>query len=99
MKPDQSLIDRWPLADARTKFDDLMRRALETGPQRVTVHGRDTVIVLDVGDYERLVASPPARQPEPDGASLIATMAAAPFLGDIDLERDGERSPMRDVAL
>lgn len=97
-KPDHSVVDRWPLADAKAKFDDLLRRALESGPQRVTVSSRDTVIVLEAGQYERLVA-PPSRRSEHDGASLIAVMSAAPPMNDVDLERDGERSPVRDAAL
>jgi prevent-host-death family protein len=98
VKPDDGRANRWPLADAKARFDDLMRRARERGPQRVTVRGRDAVIVLDIGQYEKLVGVP-ARPSTPDGASLIATMAAAPPFDDVDLERDGERSPVRDIAL
>lgn len=97
-KPESRLADRWPLADAKARFDDIVQRAREAGPQRVTVKGHDAVVVLDIEQYERLLAQP-ATRPSPDGRSLIAIMAASSHLGEILLERHDEHSPVRDVVL
>ena len=41
----------WRLQDAKARFSELVRRARDEGPQRVTVHGRPAVIVVaDRGD-------------------------------------------------
>jgi hypothetical protein len=61
------------------------------GPQRVTVHGRDEVVVVAAEEYRRL-------RGEPTGAALIAAMRAIPT-SDLKIERIRERSPVRDVEL
>ena len=45
----------WQLQDAKARFSELFRRALEDGPQRVTRHGRAAVVVLPAEEYERLL--------------------------------------------
>lgn len=47
----------WKLQDAKAQFSELCRRAQEQGPQRVTKHGKDAVVVLSAEEYRRL-ASP-----------------------------------------
>ena len=37
---------QWLLHDAKARFSELVRRVRSEGPQRVTVHGRDEVIVI-----------------------------------------------------
>lgn len=56
-----------------------MRRARERGPQRITKRGQDTVVVLSMADYARLV--PAAAKP-----TLFALFADSPFarLEDFD---------------
>ena len=41
---------RWRLQDAKAQFSELVRRAGEKGPQRVTVHGKDAVVVVDADE-------------------------------------------------
>jgi prevent-host-death family protein len=45
---------RWSLAEAEQRFGEVVRRAHDQGPQVVTRHGHDVVVVLAVEDYERL---------------------------------------------
>lgn len=40
----------WKLADAKTRFSELVTRAIADGPQRVT-RRKDVVIVLSQADY------------------------------------------------
>jgi prevent-host-death family protein len=52
--------DTWKLQDAKARFSELVRRAREGKPQRVTVHGKDAVVVVDAARYE---VRPKTRQP------------------------------------
>lgn len=44
---------RWQLQEAKQRFSDLVRRTLAEGPQIVTRHGEDVVVVVPVRDYDR----------------------------------------------
>lgn len=46
-------MDRWPLQDAKNRLSELVRRAREKGPQVITVHGRETAIVVSAREYDR----------------------------------------------
>ena len=46
--------DRWPLQDAKARFSELVRRARSEGPQHVTVHGRDEVVIVAAEEFHRL---------------------------------------------
>ncbi len=85
------LPTRWPLQDAKARFSELVRRARSEGPQHVTVHGRDEVVVVSVDEFIRLKGGQ-------TGQALIDAMQASPYR-DIDLEPRRERSPVRDVEL
>jgi prevent-host-death family protein len=49
----------WKLEDARARFSELVRRAHSEGPQRVTVRGRDAVVVISAEELERLLPEEP----------------------------------------
>jgi len=49
----------WKLEDAKARFSEVVRRARSEGPQRVTVRGRDAVVVISAEELERLL--PPKR--------------------------------------
>ena len=83
---------RWLLQDAKARFSELVRRARSEGPQHVTVHGREEVVVVAADEFRRLAG-------ERTGAALIAAMQASPCREiDIEPSRD-ERSPVRDIEL
>jgi len=84
-------LPAWKLQDAKAHFSRVVREALEHGPQRVTLHGRDAVVILSAEAYGRL--APVAAQP-----SLHALLSRSP-LRDLDFERESVRSPVRDVEL
>ena len=44
----------WLLQDAKARFSELVRRVRSEGPQHVTVHGRDEVVVIAVEEFRRL---------------------------------------------
>ena len=80
-----------PLADAKARFSELVRRVRSEGPQHVTVHGRDEVVVIAAEEFRRLKG-------ERTGAALIAALQASPYR-EIDIEPRRERLPVRDVKL
>jgi prevent-host-death family protein len=82
---------RWPLQDAKARFSELVRRARSEGPQHVTVHGRDEVVVVAADEFIRLKGGQ-------TGQALIDAMQASPHR-EVDLEPPRERSPVRDVEL
>ena len=44
----------WQLQEAKQKFSELVRRALEEGPQVVTKHGEEVVVVVPVEEFRRM---------------------------------------------
>jgi len=83
---------RWLLQDAKARFSEVVRRARSEGPQHVTVHGREEVVVVAADEFRRLAG-------ERTGATLIAAMQASPYR-EIEIEPSrNERSPVRDVEL
>jgi prevent-host-death family protein len=79
------------LQEAKARFSELVRRVHSEGPQHVTVHGRDEVVVLSAGEFRRLKGGQ-------TGEALIAAMRASPFQ-DIDIKPERMPLPVRDVIL
>lgn len=81
--------ERWRLQDAKARFSEVVKRAREHGPQRVTLHGKDAVVIVSAESYDR------EREPH-TGRRLVEALAASP-LADIMLERPFISGPVRDV--
>jgi prevent-host-death family protein len=81
----------WLLQDAKARFSELVRKVRSEGPQHVTVHGRDEVVVIAAEEFRRLKGSV-------TGKALVEAMQASPHR-ESDIEP--RRSPMRvrDVTL
>jgi antitoxin Phd len=66
-------LPTWKLEDAKARLSELIRRAAEgKEPQRITVRGKDAVVVISAQEYERLL--PLMRQP-----SLRELLVNSPF--------------------
>src|SRR3954470_17658395 len=81
----------WPLQDAKARLSELVRRVRDEGPQHVTVHGRDEVVVIAAEEFRRL-------RGELTGAALVAAMQASPHRA-VTIELKRIRPPVRDVVL
>jgi prevent-host-death family protein len=81
----------WLLQDAKARFSELVRRVRSEGPQHVTVHGRDEVVVIAAEEFRRLKG-------DLTGKALIAAMQASPHR-DIELEPGRAPMPVREVSL
>jgi prevent-host-death family protein len=67
----------WQLQEAKQKFSQLVRRAIEQGPQTVTRHGKEAVVVISAAEFRRLKGVP-------DFKEFLLT---GPSFDDLDLER------------
>ncbi|MFT4276995.1 MAG: type II toxin-antitoxin system Phd/YefM family antitoxin [Rhodopseudomonas sp.] len=80
----------WSVQDAKNRFSEVVEAARRS-PQTVTKHGKPTVVVVDVAEYERLQQLKRATAP-----SFADVLLAMPQ-DDGDFSRDPVR--MRDVEL
>lgn len=70
----------WQVQQAKQRFSELVRRTLEDGPQVVTRHGEDVVVVIAARDFRRAgVGADP-----PDFAEFLLS---APDLRALELDR------------
>jgi prevent-host-death family protein len=90
-RPAKAKAGYWVLQDAKARFSELVRRVRSEGPQHVTVHGRDEVVVIAAEEFRRLKG-------EVTGKALIAAMRASPHR-EIDLAPERLALPVRDVSL
>ena len=90
-KPRAKVLRRWALQDAKARFSALVRKAQDEGPQHVTVHGRDSVVVLSELEYSRLTG---ARS----GKLLVELLRGSPLAGVV-IEHAKVRGPVRPVDL
>jgi prevent-host-death family protein len=75
----------WKVADAKNRFSELMTKALEDGPQRIT--RRDgTVVMISEKELERIEGKKP---------DFIDFLMSGPGFEGVDLERD--KQPLRDI--
>ena len=83
--------NRWRLQDAKARLSEVVRQAQQRGPQRVTLHGRDAVVVVRADEFDRI-------QRPVSGHDIGAALAASP-LAEVTIERLTVKSPIRDVSL
>jgi prevent-host-death family protein len=83
--------NRWRLQDAKARFSELVRLAHSDGPQHVTLHGRDSVVVIDAAEFQRL-------QGGRTGQLLIDALQASPHR-EIELAPGRSAMPVRAVEL
>ena len=78
----------WQLQEAKQRFSELVRRALQEGPQVVTRRGEEVVVIVGAQEFDRL-----SRAEEDFKAFLLS----APDLDALEIQRD--RSTSRKVEL
>jgi prevent-host-death family protein len=73
----------WQLQEAKQRFSELVRRALEEGPQVVTRRGEEVVVIVGAQEFDRL-----SRAEEDFKAFLLS----APDLDGLEIQRDRSTS-------
>ena len=79
----------WKLEDAKARFSEVVRLARSEGPQKVTVRGKDSVVIISTEELERLTRAAPKEA----FVDFMESLA----LSELDLDRDDDRG--RDVTL
>ena len=82
-------LGRWRLQDAKARFSELVRLAHSDGPQHVTLHGRDAVVVIASDEFHRLKG-------ERTGHHLIDALQTSPYR-EIEIEPRRSAMPVRNV--
>lgn len=73
-------MDRWQLQEAKARLSEVIKRAAKEGPQKITVHGEPTAVLISSREYEHLK--------HPKG-SFVKFMRSSPLYGlEIDLRRE-----------
>ena len=49
----------WQLKEAKSRFSELVGLTLKEGPQLVTRHGEEAVVILSAKDYRQLIGKTP----------------------------------------
>ncbi len=69
----------WQLQEAKSKFSELVDRTLSNGVQFVTRRGKKAVVVMPIGEYERLTRC---------SGRISDFLLASPLAGsDLQIER------------
>lgn len=70
----------WQLQEAKSKFSNLVEKALHQGPQFVTKHGNNAVVILSFKEYQDMT------KPKSD---LVAFLRSSPLVNlELDISRD-----------
>jgi len=86
----------WQVQEAKQRFSELVDCAINDGPQVVTRHGKEVVVVLRIEDYERAESS---------GERFKRWMIEGPVVSDEvadlldEIVADRKRSMPRDIDL
>lgn len=80
----------WQLQEAKNKFSKVVDEALAHGPQVVTRHGVETVVIISYDEFRKRQAAQ---------TTLSQFFRESPLVGsEIDLERD-KSLPREDISL
>lgn len=79
----------WQLQEAKNKFSQLVEKAQYEGPQFVTRHGKETVVVISVEEYQKIV------KPK---SNLFNFIQSSP-LSEVSLIIERDKSMARDIEL
>lgn len=78
----------WQVQEAKQRFSELVRRAQNEGPQVVTKHGEEIVVIVAVDDYRRATGST---------ADFKDFLVSAPDFDPLAMERSADLAPVVDL--
>jgi prevent-host-death family protein len=77
--------DHWQIQDAKQRFSEMIRAVTNKGPQVITRHGEDVAVVVEIGEYRRLI------RPSADLASILLGGPKLDDDADVFAEIEAER--------
>lgn len=79
----------WQLQEAKTHFSEVVKEAMNHGPQNITLRGKAAVVVISQADFDRL------HKPK---LSFIEFMRQSPLVGlELDVKRDTSLTRETDI--
>jgi prevent-host-death family protein len=82
----------WQVQTAKQRLSELIERAVNEGPQTITKHGRETVVVVAIEEYRRLTGA------TSDGTSFKEFLLSIPKGDDLVIERSKDMPREIDLA-
>ncbi len=79
----------WPVAEAKARLSEVIERALTDGPQTITRHGRDAVVVVSKNEWDARTRRK---------GTLLEFLKSTHF-GDPDLDLERRKDLPRDIDL
>jgi len=79
---------KWQLQEAKNRFSEVVDLALEEGPQTVTRHGKEVVVVIAKAELERRKR---ARSPRGGVVSFLRRLSFVGAHVDVERRRDRDR--------
>lgn len=83
-------MERWKLEDAKARFSEVVRRAGSSGPQLVTIRGKEAAVILAPEQYRRML-------PKDKGKLQLVQFLQGLGLSSVNTER--ENDPGRDIVV
>ena len=80
----------WALQDAKNRLSEVVRQAQESGPQVITLQGKETAVVLSMEDFRRVTHR---------GQNTLAQFLRDSPWGESTLEVERARDLGRDIDL
>src|SRR5258706_12483827 len=84
-------VGRWRLQDGKARLSEVVREAQQRGSQRVTLHGKDAVVIVGADEFDRL-------QRPVTGRDIVTVLAASP-LAKVKFDRLTIKSKVRNIDL
>jgi antitoxin Phd len=44
----------WQLQEAKNKFSHVVKKAVDSGPQIITLRGKETAVLISINEYRKL---------------------------------------------
>lgn len=82
-------MSTWQLQEAKSKFSEVVRRAVAEGPQGITVRGEPVAVLISRAEYARLT------RPKP---GFVEFMRGSPMVG-LELNTGRQAGLTRGIAL
>ena len=77
----------WQLQKAKARLSEVIKKAAKKGPQKITVHGEPTAVIISCEEYEHLK--------HPRG-NFVKFMRSSPLYG-LELNQGREQTLTRDA--
>ena len=87
----EELVRRKVSSGRYNSASEVVREAQRRGPQRVTLHGKDAVVIVGADEFDRL-------QRPVTGRDIVTVLAASP-LAEVKFDRLTVKSRVRNISL